>query len=228
MRARGPLERVSIAVETCFNCAMPEVMEERSRRIVETAIELAEKGGFEAVRLRDVAAHAEVALGTLYRRFRSKEELLVAALEFEVGSLERSFSTGPVGGSTELDRVMSFFDRVVRGLLRRQNLARALLKAVSSGDPELTQKMAEYHFHIERMLVMALRGEVTRNGSGSLGDPTPNERERQVAETLNQIWYALLMGWAGGVHGQSSMLEKMRSSAELVLRGSVQARRGVQ
>ena len=39
-------------------------MEDRSRRIVETAIELAERGGFEAVRLRDVAAHAGVALGT--------------------------------------------------------------------------------------------------------------------------------------------------------------------
>ena len=37
-------------------------MEERAKRIVETAIELAEAGGFEAVRLRDVAAHAGVAL----------------------------------------------------------------------------------------------------------------------------------------------------------------------
>ncbi|MGH0031401.1 MAG: helix-turn-helix domain-containing protein [Myxococcota bacterium] len=56
-------------------------MEERSRRIVGAAIELAEQGGFEAVRLRDVAAQANVALGTLYRRLRSKEDLLLAALE---------------------------------------------------------------------------------------------------------------------------------------------------
>ena len=40
-------------------------MEERAQRIVDTAIELAERGGFEAVRLRDVAADAGVALGTL-------------------------------------------------------------------------------------------------------------------------------------------------------------------
>ena len=59
--------------------------EERARRIVDSAVELAEQGGFEAVRLRDVAAHAGVALGTLYRRFRSKEDLLVAArLDAEV------------------------------------------------------------------------------------------------------------------------------------------------
>ncbi len=220
----GLLKRISIGGETCFNCAMPEVMEERSRRIIETAIELAEKGGFEAVRLRDVAADAEVALGTLYRRFRSKEELLVAALGFEVKNLEQRFSVQPPGSSTELERVMGFFDWVVRGLLRRQNLARALFKAVSSGDPELAQKIAEYHSHIEQMLVMALRGEVVRNGTGSLIDPMPDSREGQIAETLNQIWYGLLLGWAGGVHGQSSLLEKMRLSAELVLRGSAQAR----
>jgi AcrR family transcriptional regulator len=156
----------------------------------------------------------------LYRRFRSKEDLLVAALEFEVENLEQRFSDRPPEGSDEMQRVMGFFDLVVRGLLRRQNLARALLKAVSSGDPELTQKMAAYHGRIERMLVMALRGEVTCNGEGILADPAARPREGQIAETLNQIWYALLMGWAGGVHGQSSMLEKMRSSAQLVLRGS--------
>ncbi len=195
-------------------------MEERSRRIVATAIDLAEKGGFEAVRLRDVAADAEVALGTLYRRFRSKEELLVAALEFEVENLEKRFSARPPTGTDEIERVMGFFDLVVRGLLRRQNLARALLKAVSSGDPELTQKMAAYHARIERMLVMALRDEVMLDAEGNLAVLASGSREGQTAETLNQVWYALLMGWAGGVHGQSSMLEKMRSSAELILRGS--------
>ena len=195
-------------------------MEERSRRIVATAIDLAEKGGFEAVRLRDVAADAEVALGTLYRRFRSKEELLVAALEFEVENLEKRFSARPPTGTDEIERVMGFFDLVVRGLLRRQNLARALLKAVSSGDPELTQKMAAYHARIERMLVMALRDEVMLDAEGNLAVLASGSKEGQTAETLNQVWYALLMGWAGGVHGQSSMLEKMRSSAELILRGS--------
>ena len=63
-------------------------MEERAQRIVDTAVELAEQGGFVAVRLRDVAAEAVVALGTLYRRFRSKEDLLVAALEIEMTALE--------------------------------------------------------------------------------------------------------------------------------------------
>ena len=86
--------------ETCFNsghgAATPDpLLEERARRIIETTIELAEQGGFEAVRLRDVAAHARVAMGTLYRRFHSKEDLLVAALELETRA--RSPSASPTG-----------------------------------------------------------------------------------------------------------------------------------
>jgi len=198
---------------------MPDQMEERARRIVESAVELAEEGGFEAVRLRDVAAHAEVALGTLYRRFSSKEDLLVAALAAETGGLERRFAKSPPKGDDELERVMGFFALVGRGLLRRQNLARALLKAAASGEPELTQKMASYHAHIERMIVMSLRGELIRE-NGELADPRADDRERRVAETLSQLWFALLLGWSSGVHDQGEIDTRMRSCAELVLRGA--------
>lgn len=198
---------------------MSDQMEERARRIVETAVELAEEGGFEAVRLRDVAAHAGVALGTLYRRFSSKEDLLVAALAAETQGLERRFAKSPPAGEGELERVMGFFALVGRGLLRRQNLARALLKAAASGEPGLAQKMASYHAHIEGMIVMSMRGEVVRE-NGELVDPHADERERRVAETLSQLWFALLLGWSSGAHGQDQIDVKMRSGAELVLGGA--------
>jgi AcrR family transcriptional regulator len=202
---------------------MSDQMEERARRIVETAVELAEEGGFEAVRLRDVAAHAGVALGTLYRRFRSKEDLLVAALASETRALEHRFAKSPPRGDDELERVMGFFALVGRGLLRRKNLAKALLKAAASGEPGLAQKMASYHAHIEAMIVMSMRDEVVRN-DGELGDPKPNERERLVAQTLSQVWFALLLGWSGGVHDQAQVDAMMRSCADLVLRGAREMR----
>ena len=198
---------------------MQDQLEERARRIVETAVELAERGGFEAVRLRDVASDAGVALGTLYRRFRSKEDLLIAALAVETGNLERQFVQRGVRGDSELDRVMDFFGLVNRGLLRRKNLARALIRAVSSGEPGLAQDMASYHQHIERMLVMALRGEVSSEG-GELLDPDPSPQERQQSETLEQCWFALLVGWSGGVNDQAEVLKRTRASAELILEGS--------
>ena len=52
-------------------------MEERARRIVETAVELAEQGGFEAVRLRDVD-EAQALLVNLAKDLAAKGEILIA------------------------------------------------------------------------------------------------------------------------------------------------------
>ena len=58
---------------------------ERRKRIIDTTIALASKGGYDAVQMRTVAEKADVALGTLYRYFPSKIPLLVTGLarEFE-------------------------------------------------------------------------------------------------------------------------------------------------
>ena len=95
-------------------------MDERARRIVKTAVEFAEKGGFEAVRLRDVASKAGVALGTLYRHFRSKEDLLMAGLSLEAEAL------------SQMARMLSLTERLEEG---RAWLARA--EEVASPDHPL-------------------------------------------------------------------------------------------
>src|SRR5258708_8914904 len=60
------------------------VQKRRRRRIIDAAMELAAEGGYEAVQMREVAARAGVALGTLYRYFPSKEQLLVAGMVEQV------------------------------------------------------------------------------------------------------------------------------------------------
>ena len=102
-----------------------EPTQDRIQRIVATAVEFAEEGGLDNVRLREVAAASGVALGTLYRHFRSKEDLLLAALEMEMESLERRIQQKPPRGDTTELRVMSFFSIVTKALCRRPNLAGA-------------------------------------------------------------------------------------------------------
>jgi AcrR family transcriptional regulator len=189
-------------------------VEERARRIVETAVELAEQGGFEAVRLRDVASHAGVALGTLYRRFRSKEDLLLAALELELIELDRRLAQRPPRGDAPLERVTSFFQITTRALCRRPNLARALLRAIATGEPELTQKVAAFHTRMEVLITRALRGETDEAPAAN-----PSDEERAIAFTLQMVWFASLVGWAGGLHGQAGVIDQMSTAAELMLRG---------
>ncbi len=187
-------------------------LEERSRRIVETSIELAERGGFEAVRLRDVAAHAGVALGTLYRRFRSKEALLVAALEQETRAVAQRIRQRPPKGADASERVVGFFVIATRGMLRRPNLSRAMLRATAAGEPVLAQKVEVFHDLMLRMIVSALRGESVDTGAEEI-----SEQERLVGDLLNRVWFALMMSWAGGAQSQGTIAEQMRASVELVL-----------
>ena len=56
-------------------------MDERSERIIQAAVELAERDGYDAVKLRELAERANVALATVYRRFSCKEDILAAALD---------------------------------------------------------------------------------------------------------------------------------------------------
>lgn len=187
-------------------------LETRARRIVETSIELAEQGGFEAVRLRDVAAHAGVALGTLYRRFRSKEDLLVAALEQETRTLVQRIRQRPPKGAEASERVVGFFAIATRGMLRRPNLSRAMLRATAAGEPALTQKVEVFHALMRSMIVSALRDEAVGERDDEISD-----EERLVGDLLNRVWFALMMSWAGGSQSQATIGEAMRASVERVV-----------
>ncbi|HEB90441.1 MAG TPA: TetR/AcrR family transcriptional regulator [Deltaproteobacteria bacterium] len=188
------------------------LLEERARRIVEATIELAEEGGFEAVRLRDVAARAEVAMGTLYRRFRSKEDLLVAALELETRALEDRVRRRPPKGARAGERAVGFFEITTRGMVRRSDLSRAMLKAAAAGEPALAEKVEIFHDMMLRMIVGALRGEPLAAGDRAISD-----RERLLGEVLNHVWFALMVGWSGGLQTPASVNERMRASVELIL-----------
>ncbi|MED5260787.1 MAG: TetR family transcriptional regulator [Myxococcota bacterium] len=186
-------------------------MEERAQRIVDTAIELAERGGFEAVRLRDVAADAGVALGTLYRRFRSKEDLLIAALEAETASLEERIRARLPRGSTALERVSGFFEVATRGICRRPNLARACIRAAASGDPELAQRVAGFQHRVEALVVSALRGRPVRVGADI------DEADLAIASTLQLVWFASLVAWSGELQGREAVIDQMRKAAAQIL-----------
>lgn len=188
----------------------------RIRRIVDVAVGLAEEGGFEGMRLRDVADASEVALGTLYKYFRSKEQILLFALTEEIGRVEQALAQRPVEGRTPLERISTFFQRTTTGLVRRPQLARAILRSISAGDGDLAVQIAGFHLRVTRLIVAALRGETP-----DLTDPVEafagSERERQVAFVLMNFWFASLSGWAGGLHSVKTVAEQVRTAAALLL-----------
>ncbi|GAB3498601.1 TetR family transcriptional regulator [Nocardiopsis coralliicola] len=103
---------------------------QRRKRIVQTAAALALRGGVEAMQMRTVAERAGVALGTLYRYFPSKMDLVVAVVTEELDLLEASISRRPPAADTIAARLVDVLQRATRALLREPELADALVRSL--------------------------------------------------------------------------------------------------
>ena len=74
---------------------LTERQEARRRRILHTSAQLARRGGFDAVQMREVAESSSVALGTLYRYFPSKVHLLVATMQDQLQHMHETLRKRP-------------------------------------------------------------------------------------------------------------------------------------
>jgi AcrR family transcriptional regulator len=193
-------------------------MKDRRDEILDVAVALAEEGGFENVRQRDVAAKAGVALGTLYKRFRSKEEILCAALEREAELLEKKMEANPATGKTQLDRIAFFFGAITRGMMRKPKFARAVLRAMASGEDGVAKTVASYQGRITGLIIASMRG-VGRLSFADAGAKPPTKQEIQLAALLQQIWFAALVGWSAGLIGPSDVTDQVKTAAALLIRG---------
>ena len=56
-------------------------------------------------------------------------------------------------------------------------------------------------------------------GAGApAGGDELSEREERIADVLQRVWFASLIGWNNGLHAQSGIVEQTRIAAELLLR----------
>ncbi len=193
-------------------------MRDRRDKILDVAIALAEEGGFENVRQRDVAAHAGVALGTLYKSFRSKEDILCAALERETETLERRMELNPATGDTAIERLRSFFKVVTRGFCKKPKYARAVLRAMASGEPEVARNVAAYQGRMTGLIIAAMRGIGRLSYTDATASP-PSKNESTLAFLLQQLWFASLVGWSAGLVSQTEVVEQTTNAADIMMRG---------
>jgi AcrR family transcriptional regulator len=184
--------------------------DERTRRILDAAVHLAEAGGFAAVRLRDVAQTSGVALGTVYKRFRSKEALLVGVLSAEAHDLRARMVAAPISGTSPLARVIGFFAFLTDYLCDRPNFARAVIRSAASGEPAMSERLAEFH------AVLFELGFATMCESPQRA---PREAEAVMLSALQQVWFASLCGWAGALYPKSGVVEHVAAAAKLMTYG---------
>jgi TetR/AcrR family transcriptional regulator, cholesterol catabolism regulator len=209
-------------METCSNSSVTPALEaasepestlarsqaERRRRVLAATFELAAGGGFDAVQMRDVAAAADVALGTVYRYFSSKERLLLEAMAEQQSDLRAYIETHPLAEATPAARVMAVLRRSNRSLRRYPDVTAAMVRAFGSAQPE--------NADIVRRVTELMTAIITRAVQGS-DRHAPTPREVRVARILMQVWLSSLNGWVCGVDGPDRVDEDLEAAASLLL-----------
>ncbi|MEW2356954.1 TetR family transcriptional regulator [Spirillospora sp. NPDC029432] len=153
---------------------------QRRRRIVQAGAALASRGGVEAMQMRTVAERAGVALGTLYRYFPSKMDLVVAVVSEELNLLEASIERRPPRAEDPARRAIDVLMRACRGLMREPELAEALIRSLLLSDAK-----TDFHDFGRRMGAMLLRAAA---GAADTGDIPEDDPRRVVVRALTGVW----------------------------------------
>jgi AcrR family transcriptional regulator len=115
---------------------------ERRGRIVDAGLALLAERDYEKIQVKDVAEEANVALGTLYHYFSSKEHLFAEVLVRWAGTLRTNISRNPLRGATDAQRLTQVISRSVRAFQRQPSLARLVATLETSADPLATEILA--------------------------------------------------------------------------------------
>jgi len=83
-----------------------------SDAILAAAMTLLESGGYEAVQVREVARRAHVSLASIYRRYRTRDDLIVAALERWMAANSHAPVPAAPPGESLYDGLMRLFQHV--------------------------------------------------------------------------------------------------------------------
>ena len=147
------------------------------------AIELTVERGYQGLSIEGIAARAGVAKQAVYRRYRSKGEVVLGAIA-EAGMRQPVPATGTLRG--DLNLLLSNTFRLLRGssgLLNRALVTEALQ------DEEFAARFRERHIGLRREVVHDLLAAARERGEADCPD-----EEILVDMVFGPMWYRLVVG----------------------------------
>jgi AcrR family transcriptional regulator len=154
--------------------------------------------------MRDVAARAQVALGTLYRHYSSKDQLLLAALADQAGELRTRLAQRPPRGDAPGDRVADVLVRATRALTREPAVTAAMVTALTSPEAEAASAKGAVYDILRSILATSVDGADEPDLDG-------------IVRILGYVWLATLNAWVGGMIDADGMARDLTTAAHLLL-----------
>lgn len=149
----------------------------------------AAEGGYDAVVMRDLADQANVAVGTLYNYFSSKDHLLAAAYVEWANELVDRIRSKPRHGATSAERVSDAMGRLCEGLARQPKLVSAILTATNSTASDVAELEDQVAVQITALIEEAL-------------DLDDADLSLRVVMVLEHVMHSAVLSW---IHGRLTM-----------------------
>src|SRR5262245_13046102 len=176
----------------------------RRDRIVDAGLALLNERDFDKIQVKDVAEEANVALGTLYRYFSSKDQLFAEVLVRWAGTLRTHISRNPLRGTTDAQRLTQVINRSVRAFQRQPSLARLVATLETSSDPYATE-------------ILDRLGRTTGDIYVEAIHDRDRETARRIVVVVDAVLAARLRSWVAGRIPITKVNEDLADVIELLL-----------
>jgi AcrR family transcriptional regulator len=180
-----------------------ESQRKRRERIVRAALRLLERREYDKIQVREVAEAADVALGTVYRYFASKEHLFAAVMQEWGASLDKRLRKDPLAGDDVAGRLTDLMDRIITAFERRPQFFRLMIVMDATPDEHARELMEQF------------RARASQTVREPLDALTPDDA-RAVLEVVNAVLSSVLRSWVAGTLPMGEVRRRMARSIELI------------
>jgi TetR/AcrR family transcriptional regulator, cholesterol catabolism regulator len=177
---------------------------ERRDRIVEAGLSLLRTHEHNQIQMKDVAAEAGVALGTVYRYFQSKDHLFAEVLAYWAAELRTNVERRPLRGSSNAERLTDVLHRSMRAFQSWPQLARVVMALEASEDPFTREIFARNMARNTEIYVESLRD-------------LPPDVARDVVHVASSVFDLQLRQWVVGAQSIAEVYDRISRSVWLVL-----------
>lgn len=183
---------------------LTDAQQARRDRIVDAGLALLNERDFDKIQVKDVAEEANVALGTLYRYFSSKEHLFAEVLVRWAGTLRTHISRNPLRGTTDAQRLTQVINRSVRAFQKQPSLARLVATLETSSDPYATE-------------ILDRLGRTTGDIYVEAIHDLDRETARRVVVVVDALLAARLRSWVAGRISIATVNDDLADTIQLLL-----------
>ena len=183
---------------------------ERRERLFRAALDLFAHKGFAETTVEDITNAADLGKGTFFNYFPSKEHILLAFAEMQLGKLRAAADEARAKNEPTRVFLRSLGARMTQEPIRNPSIIRILLQAFLSNTP-VRESMMDLQAR-----VIAIHTEIIRLGQqrGEIRDDLPPE---VLANVFRQTVFGTLLIWS--LYGDATLLSRIEDAFEVLWTG---------